>query len=1128
LVAATDGALELIGRLEGIAMSRYAVVGSYTRFDESVRQALKDARARIVAGFAASGRRENHLLWAAPGSGKTYFVEQIAACDSGVEYRELNLAKLDEAPFRDGLEEVVAAGRPLLCLIDEVDAKPEAPWPYEVLMPCMDANLEGRGGLVFVLAGSSGSTLEEFRERIAARPKGADLLSRIPRSNCCVIAPMDGGDQALVAVSQMLNVAAESGRSVAAVERLALYYIARTPHLSNARQLREFAARAVARGSPADDRIRYDDLFDSGDPENKAFWASAMPAAESLVGSFVTVEGEPPPAGSAAPATRRPGLAPAAAAVEQPTGTVTFLFTDMEASTRLLEQLGTDGYADVLMEHRRLLRDALARHGGYEFGTEGDALFVAFASAPAALTAAGEMQAALAGSLVRVRMGIHSGEVMLVDSDYVGMAVHKAARICSAAHGGQVVVSDQTRALAGVALRNLGEHRLKDLTAPERLFQLGDAEFPPLRTLRHVHVPVQATPLIGREQELAELLELAGSHRLITLTGTGGTGKTRLALALAAELSDRYPDGQWWVSLATVTDPALVAPEIAVALGQIEDLPTYLRERTLLLVLDNLEQVIDAATAIGGLLAGAPGCAAIVTSRERLAVAGEQEYPVPPLSPRDAVELFTARARQVSPGFEPGAEVDAICERLDRLPLALELAATRVKLLSEHQLLARLEQRLPLLAGGRRDLPERQSTMRATIAWSYDLLSEPEQRLFTRLAVFAGSFTLEAAEAVCDAELDTLQSLIDKSLVRQGEHGRCFLLETTREYALERFAIGGEQDDIRARHARWYFALGLAVKGEGPGREAARTELRRDTANIGLALAWAIDRDIAAALPLADSLFLPWLGTGRLGELLRWYERALEDPAALSTLDRAEALCGLGRALSYTETLDSARAALMEALALSREADDERRAARALTGLGGVEFVGGSPERLIEWGERALEIYERLDDTEGVARSMFFIAEGLRDVGDFDRAAELYTRSIEMRRAHALDSGASITHSLGDLSLDRGDLPAADRYYREALTLGIAEQDVRLQAYCLAGFACLAARHDDARSAGRLWTLAERIERDVGFRMLAAERRRYERNLGPPLSDSNEYLAGSAQAAAEPDPLSAAAALLRT
>jgi predicted ATPase len=802
------------------------------------------------------------------------------------------------------------------------------------------------------------------------------------------------------------------------------------------------------------------------------------------------------------------------------------LFTDVEGSTRLLDELGPERYGDALVGHRRRIRDVAERHGGVEMGTEGDAFFFVFSGAGDGLAAAAEMQAELAAGLVRVRMGIHSGEVILVDDDYVGMAVHKAARICSAAHGGQVVVSDQTRALADVALLDLGAHRLKDLTAPERLFQLGDGEFPALRTLRAAHLPVQATPLVGREEELAELVELAGSHRLITLTGTGGTGKTRLALALAAELSERYTDGQWWVSLATVTDPALVTPEIAAALGDIEDLPNYLRERALLLVLDNMEQVIGAAPAIGRLLADAPACGAIVTSRERLAVDGEQEYPVAPLSPRDAVELFTARARQVKPGFEPGAEIRAICERLDRLPLALELAATRVKVLSEHQLLARLEQRLPVLAGGRRDLPERQSTMRAAIAWSYDLLSEPEQRLFARLAVFAGSFELEAAEQICDADLDSLQSLIDKSLVREAENGRFFLLETTREYALEQFASAGEEDEIRARHARWFFALGVAAVGVGTAREGAGSQLRRDTANVALALAWAVDHDVPAALPLADSLFLPWLGTGRLGELSRWYEQALADSDALSARDRAAALFGLGRTLTYAETLGPARAALTEAVALYRQAGDERNEARALNQLGGVEFVGGAPERTVQWAEQALEICERLDDTEGIARSLFFMAEGLRDVGDFERAAELYTRSLEIRRAHGAGSAAAITHSLGDLSLDRGDLTAADRYYRQALALGFEEQDVRLHAYCLAGLACLAARNRDVRSAGRLWTLAERIERDVGFRMLAAERIRYERNLGPPLSDTGEYRTGVADAA-DLDARTVAAELVR-
>jgi predicted ATPase/DNA-binding SARP family transcriptional activator len=640
-----------------------------------------------------------------------------------------------------------------------------------------------------------------------------------------------------------------------------------------------------------------------------------------------------------------------------------------------------------------------------------------------------------------------------------------------------------------------------------------------------VHLPVQATPLIGRERELAELMTLADSRRLITLTGTGGTGKTRLGLAFAAGLADRYPDGVWWVPLAMVSEARLVPAAIAGVLGEIADLPMYLRGRSLLLVLDNFEQVIEAARAVAELLSGAPGCGVIVTSRERLGVAAEQEYPVAPLSPHAAVELFTARARQVEPGYVPGAEIDAICERLDRLPLALELAATRVKLLSEQQLLTRLEQRLPLLAGGRRDLPARQSTMRATIAWSYDLLSEPEQRLLTRLAVFVGSFELEAAEQICDADLDAMRSLIDKSLVRHADNGRLFLLQTTREYALEQFDSNDERDEIHARHARWYFALGVA--GDGHRREGTDDliRLRQDAANVGLALAWALEHDIAAALPLADALFTPWLGAGRIRELERWYERALADPTALSPGDRAKALAGLGYALVFLERLEHARAALIEALTLYRDAGDERGETLVLLRLGAAEFIAGAPESALTWAQQALPIYERLNDTLGIARTLHYIAEALRDLGDFEQSAELFARSIEIRRANGLGSSAATLHSLGDLYLDAGDMPTAEHYYREALALGLQEGDVRLGAYCLAGLACVAVRNEDATAAGRLWTLAERLEHEIGFRMVAAERVRYERNLTPPLTTTDEYHAGIADAA-NIDPLTAAAEIV--
>jgi predicted ATPase len=798
------------------------------------------------------------------------------------------------------------------------------------------------------------------------------------------------------------------------------------------------------------------------------------------------------------------------------------LFTDIEGSTRFLDELGPDRYGEALMIHRERLRAVAVARRGVEMGTEGDAFFFAFQSAGDGLAAALEMQAALADGPLRVRMGVHSGEVLLIDGGYIGMAVHKAARVSSAAHGGQVVVSAQSRALTDVALRDLGEHRLKDLTAPERLYQLGDGDFPPLRTLRHVHLPVQATPLVGRDRELADLLELAASHRLITLTGPGGTGKTRLALALAAELSERYTGGARWVSLVAVTEPGLVIPTIASALGDVQDLAAFIDDRALLLVLDSMEQVIAAAPAIGSLLASAPDAAAIVTSRERLAIDGEQEYPVPPLSPHGAVELFTARARQVKPGFEPGAAVDAICERVDHLPLALELAAARVKLLTESQLLSRLEQRLPLLSGGRRDLPERQSTMRATIAWSYDLLSGEEQRLFGRLGVFVGSFALEAAEEVCSADLDELQSLADKSLLRQAGDGRFFLLETTREFALERLVEDGDEDETRARHATWFCALGVAGQGRGAERAEAGAQLRRDAGNVSLALSWALDHDAESAIPLAESVFFPWLGAGRLHELADWHARALEDPEALSPVGRATVRMLLGLALSYEERHDAARAALTEALASFRALGDERGEARVLNHLGGVEFVAAMPERALEWDEQALEIAERLGEPELLARTLHDLGENLRDTGSFERAAEVYARSIEIRRANDLsDLNVATLHSLADLELDMGDLAAAERHYREALALADELDDVRTRGYCLAGLACVAARTGDGEAAGQRWAIAERIERERGYRMLSAERIRYERILGPPITATDEFRAG-VEAAADLDPMTAA------
>jgi class 3 adenylate cyclase len=434
-----------------------------------------------------------------------------------------------------------------------------------------------------------------------------------------------------------------------------------------------------------------------------------------------------------------------------PTGTVTFLFTDVEGSTRLLHQLGAESYADALAEHRRALREAVVRHDGVEVDTQGDSFFIAFSTAPAALAAAAEAQQVLAAGPIRVRMGIHTGTPRVTDEGYVGPDVHRAARIAAAGHGGQTLVSSSTASLIETAsLRDLGEHRLKDLAAPERIYQFRGQAFPPLRSLQRTNLPIPATPFLGRQRELDEVTSLLGSGdvRLLTLTGPAGAGKTRLALQAAAEASDHYPDGVFWTPLSALRDPELVLEIAAQAVEAKDGLADRIADRRLLLILDNFEHLIDAAGELAGVLATCPNLQLVVTSRELLRLPGEQAYPVPPLEPQDATELFTARARAADPRFEPSPVVEQLCSRLDNLPLALELAASRVVVLSPEQLLDRLSKRLDLLKAGR-GVDPRQQTMRATIEWSYDLLDEEEQVLFERLSVFRGGCTLESAEEIC-------------------------------------------------------------------------------------------------------------------------------------------------------------------------------------------------------------------------------------------------------------------------------------------------------------------------------------------------------------------------------------------
>jgi len=452
-----------------------------------------------------------------------------------------------------------------------------------------------------------------------------------------------------------------------------------------------------------------------------------------------------------------------------PSGTVTFLFTDVEGSTKLLHELGAEGYAAALAEHRHLIRESCARHSGVEVDTQGDAFFFAFPTAPGALSAAGEMTETLASGPIQVRIGMHTGTPLLTDEGYVGGAVHFGARIAASGHGGQVLVSAPTRALLepsdtvsqGVSLLNLGEHRLKDIEGAVSIFQLGEDSFPPLKTISNTNLPRPASSFVGRGDELEEVLaRIKVGARLVTLTGPGGSGKTRLALEAASSLVPEYKAGVFWVGLAALRDPSLVPETIAQTIGAKDGLAEHIGEREMLLLLDNLEQVIESAPELSALLSACPNLTLLVTSRELLRVQGEVEYPVPPLASPEAVSLFGERAQ-----LEPSEEIAELCARLDNLPLAVELAAARVKALSPAQILERLSQRLDLLKGGR-DADPRQQTLRATIEWSYDLLSPEEQELFARLSVFAGGCTLAAAEEVAGADLDTLQSLVEKSLSR--------------------------------------------------------------------------------------------------------------------------------------------------------------------------------------------------------------------------------------------------------------------------------------------------------------------------------------------------------------------------
>ncbi len=797
-----------------------------------------------------------------------------------------------------------------------------------------------------------------------------------------------------------------------------------------------------------------------------------------------------------------------------PTGTITLLFTDIEGSTHLLQQLGDD-YADVLTQCRRLLRVAFQMYLGNEVDTQGDAFFIAFTRATDAVGAAVTAQRSLAsypwpqGVEVRVRIGIHTGEPQLSSEGYVGMEVHHAARIMGAAHGGQVLLSQTTRDLVehdlqeGVSMRDLGEHRLKDIERPGRLFQLViedlPSDFPPLKTSYHLHnLPAQPTSFIGREQEVVAVCSLLRQEdvRLLTLTGTAGVGKTRLSLQAAENLVVFFPEGVFFVPLASVSNAALVVPTIAQVLDVDESgdqllfdrLKAALQQKQLLLVLDNFEQVLDASLDVANLLAACPKLKILVTSRAVLHVRAEHEFNVPPLTLPDpvhlpnlaalsryaAVALFVQQAQAARPDFRvTGANapaVVAICTRLDGVPLAIELAAARCKYFTPQALLARLEQGLAILASEARDVPPRQRTLRGAIAWSYDLLETEEQMLFRRLAVFIDGCTLEAAERMCASAgkiesdvLDLLTALADKSLLRQEELGegrtRYQMLQTLREYGLERLADVGETEAIRDVHAAYYLARAEEIAPNLLGAEAAwwLDCLEQEHENLRAALWWMLGRAEKSTnlaeqgLRLCAALMNFWEVRGYFREGQAFLERALTVSKEVVATIRVEAICGAGFLALVQGDSEHAEGLLEQSLALFRNIGDKRGMAKSLRILGslaGDRNSYGLARTLLEEG---LALYYEMEDQNGIAYTREDLAQVLTSQGDYACARGLLEEDLLLysalgkpyRTAYPLYNLARV------LFLSRNDLAKANAMAKESLSLFQEVGNRRLIAYVL-------------------------------------------------------------------------------
>jgi predicted ATPase len=765
-----------------------------------------------------------------------------------------------------------------------------------------------------------------------------------------------------------------------------------------------------------------------------------------------------------------------------PSGTVTLLFTDIEGSTKLLHELG-EAYADVLAEHRRLLREAFAAHGGVEVDTQGDAFFYAFEKAADAVAAADEAQRGLSAGPVAVRMGVHTGEPIVTEEGYVGIDVHTAARIMGAGHGGQVLLSETTRAALNasdnLSLSDLGEHRLRDLEHPVWIFQLGSETFPPLKTISNTNLPRPASSFVGRGRELEEVLALLREPgvRLLTLTGPGGSGKTRLAIEAAGELVGEYPNGVFWVGLAALRDPALVTDTIAQTLGAKGGLDAHIGERELLLLLDNLEQVIAAAPELAALLESCPNLRVLVTSRGLLRVRGEVDFHVPPLVEAEAVSLFCERAR-----LEPSVEIAELCRRLDNLPLAVELAAARTRALTPVQILERLSQRLDLLKGGR-DADPRQETLRATIEWSYDLLSREEQQLFRRLSVFAGGCTLEAAEQVADADLETLQSLVENSLVRHTD-GRYWLLETIREYAFGQAVQWMEGDELRTRHAAYFrdFAAGR-VDGTRAGDVSIHRAMESEQGNFRVALESSLATEAAeTGLSLIASLWYFWLTKGYGPEGYEWASRFAPLSGRLDPRARISAIHGASEIARFVGDLNWAEELKNVVVETSREIGYDRGLGMELRDLSQIAVARGDLPRARVLADEALAVFERIGDDDGIGHAIAGVAYVEFAAGDFAAARKRYEESRAIfERTSQPGEVMGDRLMIGECRRREGDLAGAATDLGAVLELAVELNDKAVLPELLQEIAVIAEARANPEGAATLLGASDRLYEEMRF-----------------------------------------------